>query len=658
MRRPLRSIVSLLACVAALGSSAAVLSGCDDPRSLDWQVKHLSDTNPVERSKAIEGISQQWRATDQSGKDADKKAFKDKAIAELAKAYQSDGLKDASKDRKKIMDILSSAEDPRAKPAFLFAIKNYKAGETEDEVKASLRAIMKMKADPAFAGDADTGKAMVAGLGNVKWANANSGAVGALIGDAISGLKLKSTTMELLAIVTGPNDGQDNPATKEVTAKQIVCAQVLGEIGDASIVDKLIDVMFADAAVMAKHKDQTTGDEVSQASPLTTGVSMVIGNTLAKIGEPAIEPLMPFVKDDKSNKRVADVAATFKNYISPGGSGKATAYVDIATTTVANIGLPKVAVQIAGIVKDKKTKDTDRKPLIGLLVTLPADAVVIDALKEGYAQTDTSKLKSDIAGSIMRTMEPSMTDWLLGIALDKKTEDELAQSALSSAQWLAPLDKIDDVTKAYGTLKGEKGASFLEKRDNTWRAMEPTEKVCDPKTLKGEEKDRCAEEPEPKDEKNPKFVVWNDVTPTYKEEMGILADVLKCDKKAACYLDAFKAAVSDVDKQGLTKVTSVGTRAGIRMQKSIWMYAAYGNEDDMITLVNFMPNINTPAGRSFVQMALDKNLKLGSVKVADSITNLVKTLREKGSETANREASQLEPIANKLRARAAAAPNK
>jgi hypothetical protein len=193
MRRPFRSyasIVSVLACVSAL-AGAAMLSGCDDPRSLDWQVKHLSDGNPMDRSKAIEGISQQWRATDQSGKDADKKAFKDKAIAELAKAYTSDALKDSGKDRKKIMDILSQAEDPRAKPAFLHAIKNYKPGETEDEVKASVRAIMKMKADPAFAGDAETGKAMLAGLANVKWATSKSGEIGALIGDAISGLKIK-----------------------------------------------------------------------------------------------------------------------------------------------------------------------------------------------------------------------------------------------------------------------------------------------------------------------------------------------------------------------------------------------------------------------------------------------------------------------------------
>ena len=651
MRPPLRSFVSVVAIVAALVGTAAGISGCDDPRSIDWQVKHLTDSNALDRAKAIDGISQQWRATDQSGKDEDKKAFKDKAVAELAKAYTSDVLKDASKDRKKIMDILSQAEDPRAKPAFLYAIKNYKPGDNDDDVKNALRAIMKMKDTKDFGGDDETGKALLGGLANVKWATSTSGAIGAMIGDALVSLKVKSVKNDLLAIVTRPNDGQDNPATKELTAYQLVAAQTLGDLGDGSIVGQLIDVMFTDAATMAKHKDPTTGDEVTQASNLTTGVSMVIGGTLAKIGEPAIDPLMPYVKDDKSNESVKKVAEKFKGYISPGGSGKPTAYVDIATTTVANIGLPKVALQVANIVKDKATKDTDRKPLIGLLVSLPADQVVIDAIESGYANSTTDKLKQDIASSAMRTMEPSMTDWLLGIARDKKSGDDLQNAALSSAMWLCAKDKIDDVQGAYDK-------KTLDKKDQAWRAMEPTKNVCDPTKLKGDEKERCSEEPDdnPNDNQKPKFVMWNDVTPTYKEELGLIADVLgKCEKKASCYFDEFKAALVEVDKQGLSKVTSTGTRSGIKMQKAIWMLAAYGSEDDMVALVNFMPNVSAPAARSFIQMALDKNRKQGSVKVADAISALVKAQREKGSETANREASQLEPIANKLRARANAA---
>ena len=666
MRRPLPSsptrtvsrpfgarIASALVIVTALAGSVAVNTGCDDPRSIDWQVKHLADSNPLDRAKAIEGISQQWRAMDQSGNADAKKAFKDKAIPELAKAYSSDSLKDSSKDKKKIMDILSQAEDPRAKPAFLWVFKNYKPTENEDDVKSALRSVMKMKEDATFKGDDETGKAMLTGLAAVKWATPKSGEIGAMFGDAISALKIKSLKGDLMAVLSRPNDGQDNPATKELTAYQLVSAQILGEIGDASIVPQLIDIMFGDAATMAKRKDATTGDEVSQASTLTTGVSMVIGSTLAKIGEPAIDPLMPFVRDDQSNPKVKETKEKFKQYISPGGAGKPTAYVDIATQTVANIGLPKVADSVAGIVASKATKDGDRKPLIGLLVTLPADQTVINALEAGFANSQSDKLKVDIASSVSRTMETSMTDWLIGVARDKKSNDELQQAALSSAQWLCPKDKIDDVQNAYDK-------KTLDKRDkDNWRSMESTETVCDPLKLKGEEKDRCSEEPEPKDPAKPRFVMWNDVTPTFKEEVGLIAEVLnKCDKNAKCYFDVFQTNIKEVDKMGMTKVTGAGSRAGIKAQKAIWMMAAFGGEDDMVALVNFMPNVNNMGFRSYLQMAIDKNLKNGSPKVSDAITNLVKSLREKGSENTNREAAQLEPIANKLRARAASGGKK
>lgn len=662
MRRPFKPVQRVLSVVLVAAALATVAAGCDDPRSVDWQVKHLADSNPLDRAKAIDGISQTWRALDQSGNDADKKAFKDKAIPKLAEAYTSDAVKDSTKDRKKLMDILSQAEDPRAKPAFLAAFKNYKVGETEDEVKSALRAVQKMKADPAFAGDADTGKAMLAGWNVVKWANPKSGEIGAMFGDTIGMLKITAVRGDLMAILTKPNDGSDQPATKELTASQVVAAQTLGEIGDASIVDQLIDTMFADAVTQAKRKDPQTGDELMQASPLTTGVSMVIGNSLAKIGEPVIDKLMPFVKDDKSNPKVAAVAEKFKTYVGPGQvsfdqNGKPNTsphtYVDIATQTVANIGLPKVAEQVAGIVSNKATKDAERKPLIGLLVTLPASPTVVNAIETGFNFTDSDKLKIDIAGSCMRTMEPSLTDWLIGIAKGKKVSDDLQNAALVSAMWLAPKDKLDDVQNAFDK-------KTLDKKDNDqWRTMEPTQETCDPKGKfkNDEEKNLCQDDSD--DPAKPHFVKWKDSTPTYKEELGLIFDVAKkCDKNAGCYFDAFKDNMVEVEKMGLTKVTATGARAGIKAQKSIWMLAAYGGEDDMVALVNFMPNANNPGFRSYIQMAIDKNLKNGSVKVADAIDNLVKTLREKGSETTNREASQLQPIANKLRARAAAGGKK
>lgn len=648
MRRPFRRF--MFGASALLVALSLSLVGCDDPKSLEWQVKHLTDSNPLDRSRAIEGVAQNWRTIDQSTKpgDAPRKEFLDKAIEPLAKAYTDDSLKEASKDRKKIMDILSQADDKRAKPAFVHAIKNYKVGENDDEAKAATRAVIKNK--DQFQGDNDLGGALVAALKNVKFADRRSGELGAMFGDALSAIKATGQKMEVLAIVTSPNDGQDTVPNKELAGRQAIAAQTLGDLADASMVQQMIDSMFDHASKLAKRKDPTTGEEVEQASPLTTAVSMILGGSIAKIGEPAIAPLMPYVKDDDANAAVKAVKEKFKKYISPGGSGKPTAYVDIATTTVANIGLPKVAHEIAGIVRDKKTKDADRKPLIGLLVSLPADADVQAAIKEGFANSTSDKLKTDIAASVSRLMQKDMTDWLLGVAEDKKANEDLKTAALGSAIWLAPKDKMSQVKAGYEKAK------LLDKRDPLWRVMEHSEKECDPKAKNMPKDQQCEAHPERKgkDGKSDLYVIWNDKTPKYSEELKIVQEVVdKCDQDAKCYFGEFQAAVKEVDKQGFTKVTSGGTAAGIKAQKAIWMLAIYGKEDDMVDLVKYMPNIQSPAPRSYVQMALDKNLINGSAKVADAIAKLVKSEREKGSETANREAAQLEPIANKLRARAA-----
>ncbi len=651
MRRLFRRSFSTLTFVSALAVTALTvgsLAGCEDPKSVEWQVKHLTDANPLERQKAIGGIEATYRSTDQSGDEKKKKEFRDLAIEPLAKAYTSDVLKDSSKDRKKIMDMLSQSDDKRAKPAFVHAIKNYKPGDNDEEAKSATRAVLKNKAD--YAGDEELGKALVAGLKVVKFQDRRSGELGAMFGDAMSAIKPKGVTMELMAILTTPNDGLDTVANKELTGRMAISAQVLGEIGDKAIVQQLIDLMFDMGSRMAKRKDPTTGEDIEMGSPLTSAVAQIIGGSLSKIGEPAIEPLMPYVKDDETNPKVKETKEKFKKYISPGGSGSANFYVMMATTVVVNVGLPKVSQEVAAIVKDPKTKDSDRKALIGLMVALPADATVIDALKQGFANSKENKLKTDIVASASRMMEKELAPWLISVGTEKKNSEDLRTAALGSALWLAPKADLAGIKKGWEDLK------LLEKPDPLWRAMEPTAKECEPTKLTGKDKENCQEDPEKKkpDGKSPLWVMWNDVTPKYSEEFTIVETMVnKCDADAKCYLGEFQAAVKEVDKQGFTKVTAGGTRAGIRMQKAVWMLAIFGQEDEMVELVKFMPTISSPAGRSFVQMCVDKNLDKGSVKVADAITKLIKSEREKGSETANREAAQLEPIATKLRTRAA-----
>jgi hypothetical protein len=280
------------------------------------------------------------------------------------------------------------------------------------------------------------------------------------------------------------------------------------------------------------------------------------------------------------------------------------------------------------------------------MVSMPIDADGESALKEGYAASTSNDTKGLIAGSVSRTMDPAMTDWLLSLADDKKSDDTIKTGALTSAIWLAPKDKMASLKIAFDKAK------LSDKPDPAWRVMDPTDKTCDP--AKAAEKDHCGEDPVKKDKAGKAlYVQWEDKTPKYGDEIATLTELTdKCGDDAKCYFEAFKTAAADVDKQGMSKVTVAGSKAGMRAQKAVWMLSAYGKEDDMVKLVQLMPNIEASALRQFVQMAIDRNLKTGSAKVADQITKIVKGEREKGSETANRDAAQLEPIANKLRARA------
>ena len=62
--RSARSYARLVALALTFtGTSALALSvtGCQDKKSLDYNLPHITDANPVERSKAIDLVYQLWR---------------------------------------------------------------------------------------------------------------------------------------------------------------------------------------------------------------------------------------------------------------------------------------------------------------------------------------------------------------------------------------------------------------------------------------------------------------------------------------------------------------------------------------------------------------------------------------------------------------------
>ncbi len=661
--RSLFRAVPLVLSLAGASIAVSAMTGCQDEKSVEWGLKHITDANPVERGKAIENINQAWRNLDSlpekdaaalEAKKKKKQEFKDLVVVDVVKAYQSDALKDSAKHRKILMEMLAQFEDARAKPAFVFAIKNYKPNENDDDVKNVMRSVTRLK--DQFKGDPELATALVEGLkkSKIDVTKAKTAEVPSMFGDALVQMKMTSAKGELKNIVLAPNDGKQTVPNNELTARQLIAAQALGELADKDMLPELVKAVFELASKVVVVK-AGTADEAVTASPLTTGLAMTIGNSISKIGAPAIDMMMPYVKDDVSNPDVKAVKEKFKTYTGAGGSDPL-AYQKIATQIIANMGLPAVADAIAPLVKDKpkpadpKNKDAkapDIKPLLGLLISLPSSKTSVEAIHAAYdnGEKDTKTL---IVASLSSTMDVTQADWLLGIIGDKKTEDDVRNAALNSALMLSTKDNVAKVRQAYVDAKS------IDKPSNEWRVQEPTDTVCDPDKLKNKD-DKCFPHPDKKaaDGKTALNVLWKDASPKNDEVIKVHEELLKaCGEDASCYLKEFDASAAIVDKMGFTKVTREGTMAGIKLQKAAWMFANFAKEDDIIKMLAILPKLTLPAPRSFVQMSVDRALKDGSLKVADAIDKLVKGEREKASETANREAAQLEPIAIKLRARA------
>ena len=145
MRRPVRPF--LFGASALLVVSALALVGCDDPKSIEWQVKHLADSNPIDRSCAIEGVAQGWRSIDQSAKpdDPSRKEFKDKADA--ADVYwRICELNEVENDFKKSSECFDKfgKEYPKASKAKVFESR-YRFAKAQEKLKNKPAAMKEYK---------------------------------------------------------------------------------------------------------------------------------------------------------------------------------------------------------------------------------------------------------------------------------------------------------------------------------------------------------------------------------------------------------------------------------------------------------------------------------------------------------------------------------
>lgn len=643
--RPPNVAIVLLVALALLSCSKKKPAGEDDdiannarpaahhpcaiPDSLECNLAHVTDREPLARNKAIDGVEREWK--DVEGKPpSEQKKFKDRAVDELAKAYTSELLGGSNDDQKRILQLLQQTHDARAKPAFVYAIREWKPEANAEAMKVAARAIAAMAGDPEIRGDSALGEALADAVAKL---TSTMEEPATLLGDALAAVAAPSSKRKLLELIKLPNDGADSTATHDLTLRQKTAARALGAFGDASDLPVLIDAMFDTGSKMTRGYPSYTlmGSFTAQT------LSRSLRSAIARIGRPAIEPLSKYALDDRSDPAVKAVAEKFKDYLTPIGVKSESEHAEIAAQGLSEIGLGDAAAKLDAAIRDDATTDEQRARLLAVLIELPSDAKIIDAMKVGYSKLKSPEVRDRFVGWVPRTMEPLLVDWLIDVVADKKSDDAIKLSARDAIPWLAPKEKLEAVQKAFD-------GKTLATRDVSFRAREATTQPC---PTYGNGDADCGESP-----LTGLDVVFKDVTPTYKEELALISEVLvACEAKGSCYLDQAKTSLAIVDKQTLGGPDGAGARAMIKLEKSLWMLAVYGSEADMLALVALAPTMVSPVARTFATLAVDRNLKTGSVKVADAIDAMLRTERGKGATDGDR-VSAFEPVAFRLRTRA------
>ena len=137
-----RSLVFGVACVSAVTVTSAVVAGCEDENQPEYYTKRLDD--PALRPQAIKRLGQFFEDSmtraDKKRDDPKVKELLDKIVPPLTKTYmEGDTIDDRTKGE--IIKLLADTRDPRAKPAWVKALTDYKQNVTEPDVRSACMAI-------------------------------------------------------------------------------------------------------------------------------------------------------------------------------------------------------------------------------------------------------------------------------------------------------------------------------------------------------------------------------------------------------------------------------------------------------------------------------------------------------------------------------------
>ncbi len=590
------------------GNRKAAAHVCAQPDSLPCHVAHVTDSDPLARTKAIDSLIHAW---DVAKKDGDTDKYRKAVSIDLAKEWRSGLLK--PDEQKKIGVLLADLGDPRLVPDFRASLETLKDGQEEVALLA-VRAIVA----GAGAAEADekkkVGAALLGVLGKVKWDVAKSAEVGNAVTDALGSLALEGTAEKLVEVLQVKNDGEDTTPTKALTASQVAAARALGKMQAKTSASAMVDVLFDDLSRMVKRWDSATYANVNKGAVSTDAVATAIRAALIEMGDVGVDALAPYALADETDGKVKAVAAKFVGFVPLYDvAPRPLAYADFAAAGLSRIATPAVVKRLEAAARAEGTIPETRERILRVMLTAPVDPLLESALKEGVPRLSPGG-QAIVLGDVVNANSSTYVEWLLTIGSDAKAESKLRDLAREAAMWLATKEQQAAVVKSFDPRAlGNHGPPYA-------RAYGPTSQNCDDAAI---DKGLAC-----RDDAKDAYVVWRELPFTAKDVLTTVGELTTtCEAKASCYFDEARKA-QDVLKLGSYSTPSVDeAKARIRLRKSITMLGEVGGESDWLTVVAGLSKFSDYEVQDYVARALVAAFPKGNAKVVSALEAVVAKAR-------------------------------
>ncbi len=590
LRRVGPVVYALMTGTATLSGTAFVattLAGCADERKAETHVERLSD--PIKRTAAVERLLQMYDdKVTADMRDEAKPNVKEllEVIAAPLAALAEKGDLD-SKTQGRLLAKLATMRDPRAVPALVKALGDYKMDDKRpDDFDGDMAEVVRNLGEMKSKEASDALLKLFIDM-RASWPKAQNKTFYRTLRDALLAIQDPKWEDSLVKLLEAPVKTLSNKEQKAIMDQmfwQTVAAELLGNMRSTKAVRPLVKVVL---------------------SPFKGPVGVTAISGLIKIGKPAIEAGVKLLNGadaelaEYAEKEFLRAAEDKGDKIDDKDKAEAKkAYIDSAVIIVANIGRQEcVDPMLAALEKG----DTTSKAVIAReLYKLPSDPKVIEAFKKVWADTGLSaqippsgNAKEALTEAASSFLDAELAAWIGEQALGLKGEE--ADTSLIQEVALSMLLKVG----------GKKQLEVIDKL--------ATKEITYPKKVA--------------------------IGKAFEKEIVAAKKLVEeCGDNADCYVKKLASPEGSKD-------------SGFIGIKAAYMAAILGGEKVLPKLVAELPGIQNAAVSFTVVQAIDRLAPKGNKEVADKLQGMVDKATASRDEANISKVSPIKTVVYRMQAR-------